>query len=102
MSEKRKPELSFDAWFWGKSGKKKVVRIELYPANLWPMGESKVRLGWRETKSDVYRLRVNGKWWQSQKTFTLSQFFAIFRRTSISIRKNMRRKQNLKQEGGDA
>jgi len=102
MSEKRKPELSFDAWFWGKSGKKKVVRIELYPANLWPMGESKVRLGLRETKSDVYRLRVNGKWWQSQKTFTLSQFFAIFRRTSISIRKNMRRKQNLKQEGGDA
>lgn len=90
MSEKRKPELSFDAWFWGKTGKKKVVRIELYPAKLWPMGDSKVRLGWRETKSDVYRLRVNGKWWQAEKTFTLSEVFAIFRRSIVKARDHER------------
>jgi hypothetical protein len=101
MSEKRKPELVFDAWFCGIGGKKKMIRIELFPARLWPMTpKAKVKLGYQQTKhADVYRIRANGKWWEPTKTFTLSEVFSIFRRSTSRFRDAHRQKdQKMKNE----
>jgi hypothetical protein len=101
MSEKRKPELVFDAWFYGIRGKKKMIRVELFPARLWPMTpKAKVKLGYQQTiHADVYRIRVNGKWWEPTKTFTLSELFSVLRRSTSKFREHYRQKdQKIKNE----
>ncbi|MFO0383264.1 MAG: hypothetical protein ACK506_16295 [Pirellula sp.] len=98
MSEKRKPELIFFAEIQGngtenRSTRKRLAKIELFPAMLWAdVPKSRIRLGTREVKSDVYRIRINGKWWNPSKTYTLSHFFAIYRNAVHLSRKKFRRK----------
>lgn len=102
MSEKRKPELIFDAYYRGNNGStcQKIVRVELYPARLWAdsvpvfgKGRSTGMSVW-DTRGDVYRVRVNGKWWnrEGRQTITLSDFFQLFRMSVIKARKHEREK----------
>lgn len=60
MSEKRKPAIKIVAQVHGKR-----VRIELYPARLWPEQ-------WRG-QGNRYRVRVNRRWSQGSHAFTLSE-----------------------------
>jgi hypothetical protein len=100
MSEKRKPELVFVAEIFGNNAaaKKKRVRLELFPAALWAnslpeFGKGKrVKIPKYQTRGDVYRLRVNGKWWKAgdKHTFTLSEVFMLFRQSVVRGRKRAR------------
>lgn len=102
MSEKRKPELVFDAYYQGNNGstRKKVVKIELFRASLWAdrapcFGKGKsTGMTFLETRGDVYRIRSNGKWYKpkGRQTFTISEFFSIFRRSIIAARAHQRKK----------
>ena len=102
MSEKRKPELIFVAEYQGNnaSTRKRIAKIELFPARLWAdktpaFGAGKhTGLRWNECRGDVYRIRLNGKWWKpkGKQTFTMSEFFAIFRRSVKVARQNQRQK----------
>ena len=103
MSEKRKPELIFDAYYQGNTGstRSKVIKIELFRAGLWAdrapsFGEGKsVGLSLWETRGDVYRIRVNGKWYKpkvGKQTLTLSEFFSVFRRSILAARTEERKK----------
>jgi hypothetical protein len=91
MAEKRKPELVFIAVWQGNyesTRKKRIAKIELFPASLW---RPKAMFGagrqsglmYHETRGDVYRIRVNGKWYKpkGRQTFTLSEVFSNFRRS---------------------
>lgn len=102
MSEKRKPELVFDAWHQGnnRGTRSKIVKLELFRASLWAdrtpfFGAGKsTGLTFNEVKGDVYRIRVNGKWYKpkAKQTFTISEFFSIFRRSVIAARTHQRKK----------
>jgi hypothetical protein len=104
MSEKRKPELIFYAEYQGNNASTqkriRLVKVELFPASLWAdrtpaFGKGRATgLRWHDTRGDVYRIRVNGKWWKpgDKQTFTLSEFFSIFRRSVKQARAKQRRK----------
>lgn len=103
MSEKRKPELIFDAYYQGnnRSTRSKVIKVELFRAEQWSdraaaFGEGRsTGLRFWETRGDVYRIRVNGKWYKpkgQQQTLTISEFFSLFRRSIIAARTNERKK----------
>lgn len=103
MSEKRKPELIFDAYYQGNNGstRKKVIKIELFRASQWAdrtpsFGEGKsTGLHANELRGDVYRIRVNGKWYKpnvGKQTLTISEFFSVFRRSIIAARTHERKK----------
>lgn len=61
MAEKRRPTLTMLLRF---PGKKKATKLEIYPAELW---------GWKKTDDKgvkvgkKYRLRLNGKWFNSKR-----------------------------------
>lgn len=103
MSEKRKPELVFVASYCGnnRSTRRRIAKIELFPASLWADTVPAFGVGrqtglrWHEMRGDVYRIRLNGKWWKpaGKQTFTMSEFFAIFRRSVKVARQNQRKKQ---------
>lgn len=110
MSEKRKPELTFIATYQGNNGStreprkpKRLAKVELYPASLWAarlpiFGAGKnTGMSLADTRGDVYRIRVNGKWWKpgGKQTFTLSEFFMIFRKSVTQARKARRQKARL-------
>ena len=105
MSEKRKPELIFNAYYQGnnRSTRAKIVKIELFLASQWAnrtpsFGAGKsTGMTFIETSGDVYRIRVNGKWYKpkDRQTFTISEFFSIFRRSVIAARANQRKKVKL-------
>jgi hypothetical protein len=96
MSEKRKPEIVLVAELPGKpSSKRGGFKIELFHVSQWK--DSKLGTGWRPDSiamlhADVYRLRVCGKWYKpSNKTpLTLSQVFALFRRSLTRARAEAR------------
>lgn len=96
MAEKRKPELVFFARANGKNGKPTSIKIELFPAALWVPNQRKrgrrANLSFADYRGDVYRIRVGGKWYRAKtkSTFTLSEFFAIFRRSVKSMRDKKR------------
>ena len=96
MAEKRKPELVFFARAIGKKGKPISTKIELFPASLWVPNQQKrgrrAELTFADYRGDVYRIRVGGKWYRAkhQSTFTLSEFFSIFRRTVKYMRDKKR------------
>ena len=69
MSEKRKPALTIVAQ---KRGKRKV-RVELYPAYLWPD-----KPGWSGVRKR-YRVRINRKWVWGDRHFTLSYVMSQLR-----------------------
>jgi hypothetical protein len=103
MSEKRKPELVFDAYYQGnnRSTRSKIIKIELFPASQWAdrvpvFGKGKsIGLSAWELRGDVYRVRVNGKWYKpktGKQTLTISEFFSVFRRSIIAARKSERKK----------
>jgi hypothetical protein len=96
MSEKRKPELVFFAYIQGNGTKKRISKIELYPSILWRERKphSNLHLNPRATMLDAYRVRVDGKWWRTPETFTLSQVFATFRRSIVKARKRLRQKRS--------
>jgi hypothetical protein len=104
MSEKRKPELVFIAEYWGinTSTRKRLAKIELFPASQWDesvpvFGKGKsTGMSWRDTRGDVYRIRINGKWWKppnNKQTMTLSEFFSLYRKSLKQWRTKERRKQ---------
>lgn len=105
MSEKRKPELVFFAEYRGKSRstRKRLLKIELFPARQWKptatVGAGRQSgLMLHETRGDVYRVRVNGKWYPPKGTttrkvtLTLSEFFALFRCSVKQARTVLRNK----------
>ena len=113
MSEKRRPELVFRAEIRGINGstRKRLATIELFPASQWegstvaPMfGKGKqTGMSFHETRGDVYRIRVDGKWWKDLKrrqTYTLSEFFAIYRNAVVQSRKKFRRSLRGKKSNG--
>lgn len=61
MSEKRRPTLTIVARKLGK----RPMRVELYPGHLWP---DKFGVGEKR-----YRVRVNRKWSEGDKVFTLTE-----------------------------
>lgn len=79
------------AEFRGKPGqKKKIAKVEAFHVSLW--NGSTVELDCKhfgEAIGDRYRIRVNGKWDQRQ-TYTLSELFAMFRRTASHVRAKLR------------
>jgi len=104
MSEKRRPEFIFYAERQGiyRSTRKRLMKVEWFPAIQWqnqaaaPMfGKGKsTGKSWHETRGDVYRIRVNGKWYKPKnrkQTFTLSELFAIYRATIKQARIEGRR-----------
>lgn len=105
MSEKRKPELVFFAEYRGKNKStcKRLLKIELFPARQWKptatFGAGRQSgLSLHDTRGDVYRVRVNGKWYppKGQKahkvTLTLSEVFSLFRRSVKQARTVLRNK----------
>lgn len=104
MAEKRRPELVFVADWYGNNEstckRKRLAKIELFPASLWAdrvpaFGTGRgTGLTKNDTRSDSYRIRVNGKWWQPEgkNVFTLSDFFRIFRSSIAKARKARRAK----------
>lgn len=98
MSEKRRPEVTFVAEISGKRW-----RVELFQSTLF---DRRNLVGVRGPPSmDLYRLRVNGKWYGTEyrdengndavttwRTFTLSQVMQLIRRSMIKARKAARRK----------
>ena len=89
MSEKRKPDWVFVAQLQGKPGKKTIsfkLKIELFHVSKWAT-QTRRGVGWKPSsirffQLDVYRVRVNGKWYKgnNEDPLTMSQFFSIFRR----------------------
>jgi hypothetical protein len=97
MSEKRKPEMVLFAEVLGKPGVKPTrFKVELFHVSQWlnPKGRG---ISWqprsiRMLHADVYRLRVNGKWYppSDAEPLTLSQVFALFRRSVSAVRSRKR------------
>ncbi len=98
MSEKRKPELVLFAEIPGKQGKKPTrIKAECFHVSQW--ANSKSGKSWRPVsiamfRADVYRVRVNGKWYETPdrrfETLTLSQVFTVLRRTVAAVRARRR------------
>jgi hypothetical protein len=61
MSEKRKPTVTILASVKGKS-----VKIELFPASLWPR-----KFGMSDWSR--FRVRMHGKWANGDYTFTMTE-----------------------------
>ena len=68
MAEKRKPKYTL---LLRKQGNEKTNKVELFPASLWKSGEAyseRDNLG-----RDRFRIRVNGKWWPTDKVLFVTK-----------------------------
>ena len=107
MSEKRKPELVLFAEIQGKQGKKPTkIKAECFHVSQW--ADPKNGKSWKPVsiamfRADVYRVRVNGKWYRTSdrryETLTLSQVFTVLRRTVAVVRVRMRSEPQSKISG---
>jgi len=73
MSEKRKPEIAIVA----KKQGKKTIRVELFRARLWNEKFCRGEL-------DRYRIRVNRKWTNGDKAYTVSEVMRQLRSWIVS------------------
>jgi hypothetical protein len=97
MSEKRKPEMILFAEIPGKPGARATrFKVELFHVSQW-LNPTRRGVSWkprsiRMMQADVYRLRVNGKWYapSDAEPLTLSQVFALFRKSVSAVRKRRR------------
>lgn len=92
MSEKRRPEIVFVAVFWGKiepSGEpaRRRRKIELFHASQW---------GNKYRGADKYRIRCDGKWFNGNEAYTLSEAMDLLRRSVVAVRKKRRRNARTK------
>lgn len=69
MSEKRRPTIKLIAEVQGK----RPLKIELYEGRLWPD-----KFGRYESK---YRVRVNGKWRNGDRVYTITEITKQLRST---------------------